>query len=111
MRSGLTGSDPRSVQCQTESCRRLRQPAGPASVSHSPRSDDALLRLQESLQTGRPDLKGRRQRGHMTVRGAALCQPAGGVGAGGHSVVLGQLLAAGGGRGRNGLQGFQGTHG
>lgn len=72
-----------------KSCRRLRRPA---SASHRPRSDDALLRLQESLQTRRADLKGQRPADQTRLREPAALQPRVEVGAGGHGVVLGHFL-------------------
>ena len=62
----------------------------PASVSHSPGSDDAVLRLQESLQTRRADLE--RQR--PPAEAVAARGPRVRVGAGGDGVVLGHLPAA-----------------
>lgn len=66
----------------------------PASVSHRPRSDDALLRLQESLQARRADLKGQRpaDETRLSGRGSAAQRPRVEVGAGGHGVVLGHFL-------------------
>lgn len=79
---------------------QLRQPA---TIAHSPRSDDALLRLQESLQTRRADLEGWRPPAE------AAQGPRVRVGAGGDGVVLGDFLAVaacgrrgGGGGGRAG---------
>lgn len=74
-------------------CRQLRQPA---SVSHSPGRDDALLGLQESLQTRRADLEGQRPPAETRVSGEAAQGPRVvlQVGAGGDGVVLGHLPAA-----------------
>lgn len=123
MSSGSREEPERRDHPDLTSDQQLRQPA---SLPHSPGRDDALLRLQESFQTRRADLEGRRPPAESRLGGGgggeASLGPRVKVGAGGDGVVLRHLPAAarrrrGGGAGGGGggaerrFRSFQGADG